>query len=144
MKKARKWLDAAGIAYRFHDFRKDGLAPDIVAAMLAAVGAEKLVNKRGNTWRILDPATAGRWGLARPNRPPWRPAATLPNRFALLRRRRQSAKGVEGGFDARLMGGVGHRHGLARDAGRTALQALGELGRRRQIVMGHQRVPEGQ
>ena len=34
--------------------------------------------------------------------------------------------------------------GLARDAGRTALQALGELGRRRQIVMGHQRVPEGQ
>ncbi|MEC9166495.1 MAG: arsenate reductase, partial [Pseudomonadota bacterium] len=28
VKKARKWLDAAGIAYRFHDFRKDGLTPD--------------------------------------------------------------------------------------------------------------------
>lgn len=60
VKKARKWLDAAGIAYRFHDFRKDGLTPDTVAAMLAAVGAEKLVNKRGTTWRNLDPATQAR------------------------------------------------------------------------------------
>ena len=56
VKKARKWLDAAGVGYRFHDFRKDGLAAETVTAMLAALGAEKLVNKRGTTWRKLDPA----------------------------------------------------------------------------------------
>ena len=60
VKKARKWLDAAGIAYRFHDFRKDGLALDTVDAMLAAVGAEKLVNRRGTTWRNLNPVTQSR------------------------------------------------------------------------------------
>ena len=60
VKKARKWLDTAGIAYRFHDLRKDGLAPGTVAAMLAAVSAEKLVNKRGTTWRNLDPAAQER------------------------------------------------------------------------------------
>jgi arsenate reductase len=27
MKKARTWLDAAGVAYRFHDYRVDGLDP---------------------------------------------------------------------------------------------------------------------
>ena len=60
VKKARNWLDAAGINYRFHDFRKDGLVPDTVATMLAAVGAEKLVNKRGTTWRNLDRAAQAR------------------------------------------------------------------------------------
>ena len=32
IKKARKWLEAAGIDYTFHDFRKDGLQEVQVAA----------------------------------------------------------------------------------------------------------------
>jgi arsenate reductase len=31
-RKARKWLDQAGIAHRFHDFRKDGLEAGPVEA----------------------------------------------------------------------------------------------------------------
>src|SRR3546814_2269042 len=27
VKKARRWLDGAGVSHRFHDFRKDGLDP---------------------------------------------------------------------------------------------------------------------
>ncbi|MGB1007958.1 MAG: Spx/MgsR family RNA polymerase-binding regulatory protein [Thalassobaculaceae bacterium] len=67
VKKARKWLDAAGVTYRFHDFRKDGLETRTVTAMLTALGAEKLINKRGTTWRKLDPAAqaaAGGDGVA--------------------------------------------------------------------------------
>jgi arsenate reductase (glutaredoxin) len=52
-RKARKWLDAAGIQHRFYDFRKDGLTAEVVAAWSAEVGLEKLVNRRGTTWRAL-------------------------------------------------------------------------------------------
>lgn len=53
VRKARKALDAEGIPYQFHDFRKDGLSKDAVARMLAVVGADVLLNKRGTTWRGL-------------------------------------------------------------------------------------------
>ena len=29
VKKAKTWLDERGVDYRFHDFRKDGLAPGL-------------------------------------------------------------------------------------------------------------------
>jgi Spx/MgsR family transcriptional regulator len=53
VKRARSWLDARGVAYKFHDFRKDGLAPGLVAGWLSAVPWEKLLNRRGTTWRKL-------------------------------------------------------------------------------------------
>ena len=53
-RKAMKWLDEAGIAYRFHDFRKDGLAPGELAKWLAAVDRDVLINRRGTTYRQLD------------------------------------------------------------------------------------------
>lgn len=56
VKKARAWLVDKEIDYRFHDFRKDGIDAALVGQMLAALGAEKLVNKRGTTWRKLDSA----------------------------------------------------------------------------------------
>ena len=53
VKKARKWLETAGIEYRFHDFRSDGLEREKVAAWNQAVGWETLLNRRGTTWRQL-------------------------------------------------------------------------------------------
>lgn len=59
-RKARKWLDAAGIEYRFHDFRKDGINAGWVSAWLSKAGADKLLNKRGTTWRKLSEAERDR------------------------------------------------------------------------------------
>ncbi len=56
VKKARKWLDAAGIDYRFHDFRTDGLKREQLSAWNQAVGWETLLNRRGTTWRQLPEA----------------------------------------------------------------------------------------
>ena len=59
VKKARAWLQDRGVAYRFHDFSKQGLPLDRVDRWLAAVGWETLVNRKGTTWRKLDSATRG-------------------------------------------------------------------------------------
>ena len=53
VKKARQWLDGHGVEYRFHDFRKDGTDPQRLRAWLEELGAERLVNRRGTTWRNL-------------------------------------------------------------------------------------------
>ena len=53
IKKARKWLDDAGIDYQFHDYKQDGLTPDKADNLLKALGHEALINKRGTTWRQL-------------------------------------------------------------------------------------------
>ncbi len=53
VKKARTWLDQAGLAYHFHDFKKAGLDSASVAAWLKKVPWETLVNKKGTTWRAL-------------------------------------------------------------------------------------------
>ena len=55
VKKARNWLDVHGIEYRFHDLRADGLEKATVAAWLAELGWEQLVNKRSTSWKALDP-----------------------------------------------------------------------------------------
>ena len=56
VKKARAWLDAQGVPYRFHDFKKAGVPADHLAAWMREVGWEKLLNRKGTTWRKLDPA----------------------------------------------------------------------------------------
>jgi Spx/MgsR family transcriptional regulator len=57
VKKARAWLDEHGTAYQFHDFKKQGVPAERLDAWLAQVGWERLVNRKGNTWRKLDAAT---------------------------------------------------------------------------------------
>ena len=52
-RKARKWLNAAGIEHRFRDFRKDGLDAGQIEAWSSELGLDKLVNRRGTTWRNL-------------------------------------------------------------------------------------------
>ncbi len=56
VRKARKWLTDHGVEYRFHDFRKDGLDPAALRRWAEAAGWESLLNRRGQTWRKLDPA----------------------------------------------------------------------------------------
>jgi len=56
VKKARAWLAEHDIAYRFHDFKKDGVPADHLQRWMQAVGWEKVLNRQGTTWRKLDPA----------------------------------------------------------------------------------------
>ncbi|MEO0883926.1 MAG: ArsC/Spx/MgsR family protein [Pseudomonadota bacterium] len=55
-KKALKALDAAGLPVTFVDIRADADLANKVPSWLAAVGADKLVNKRSTTWRGLSEA----------------------------------------------------------------------------------------
>lgn len=57
VKRARAWLDEHGVAYRFHDFKKDGVPASELDRWLKSPGWEALVNRRGTTWRRLDEAT---------------------------------------------------------------------------------------
>jgi len=54
IRKARKWLEANGIDYQFHDVRSDGLDESQLKPWIKALGWETLLNKRGMSWRKLD------------------------------------------------------------------------------------------
>jgi arsenate reductase (glutaredoxin) len=56
VKKARSWLADHGLDVTFHDFKKQGVPASEVDTWLAAVGWETLLNRKGTTWRKLDPA----------------------------------------------------------------------------------------
>ena len=56
VKKARVWLGDKGQDFAFHDFRKDGLSAEMVTRWLAQVPMDKLLNKRGTSWRKLSDA----------------------------------------------------------------------------------------
>lgn len=56
VKKARMWLEANGIAYTFHDYKKEGADADRLARWAGQVGWEKLLNRAGTTFRKLDDA----------------------------------------------------------------------------------------
>ncbi|UTF60492.1 ArsC family reductase [Gilvimarinus sp. DA14] len=56
VKKARRWLEDAGVNYAFHDFRSDGLSAELVQAWLETLGSAALVNKRSTTWKNLTDA----------------------------------------------------------------------------------------
>ena len=57
VKKARAWLDARGLRYTFHDFKKLGVPPEALSDWTAQVGWEQVLNRKGTTWRKLDHAT---------------------------------------------------------------------------------------
>jgi Spx/MgsR family transcriptional regulator len=54
VKKARAWLSENGLTHAFHDFKKQGIAPEQLALWTQAAGWEKLLNRKGTTWRKLD------------------------------------------------------------------------------------------
>ena len=57
VKKARAWLGEQGVEYEFHDFKKQGVPAARLDDWVSKVGWEKLVNRKGTSWRQLDPVT---------------------------------------------------------------------------------------
>lgn len=55
VRKARAWLDERRMVYTFHDFKKEGVDADLLRSWVQAVGWEKLLNRRGTTFRKLEP-----------------------------------------------------------------------------------------
>ncbi|MDG1709064.1 MAG: ArsC family reductase [Emcibacteraceae bacterium] len=53
MKKAFKWMDANGLPYSFHDYRKDGITSELVQGFVKELGLDFVLNTRGTTWRKL-------------------------------------------------------------------------------------------
>jgi len=53
-RKARKVLDNAGIHYRFHDLRVDGVSSEMLDRWLSSIDWQSLLNTRSTTWRGLD------------------------------------------------------------------------------------------
>ena len=56
VKKARTWLTDQGLQATFHDFKKQGVPAEQLDTWLAAVGWETLLNRKGTSWRKLEPA----------------------------------------------------------------------------------------
>lgn len=54
MKKAFAKLDELGVSYEFHDYKKQGIDKDSVQRWVDKLGIDKVLNKRGTTWRKLD------------------------------------------------------------------------------------------
>jgi len=59
-RKAARWLDARGVAYRRIDLRADGLPAGRLRDWEAALGPAALVNRRSTTWRGLSTAQRAR------------------------------------------------------------------------------------
>jgi arsenate reductase len=53
MKKARAWLDKAGVAYDFHDYKTAGIDTERLTRWEKKVGWETLLNRSGMTFRKL-------------------------------------------------------------------------------------------
>lgn len=56
VKKARTWLEARGIAYAFHDYKKAGADAGQVAHWVEAAGLDRVLNRAGTTFRKLPEA----------------------------------------------------------------------------------------
>ena len=56
VKKARAWLDAASVAYDFHDYKTAGVDPDRLRGWVDRLGWETLLNRAGTTFRKLPDA----------------------------------------------------------------------------------------
>ena len=55
VKKAIDWLKQNEVEYEFHDFKKEGITKEKLQQWAKRSGWEKLVNKKGTTWRSLGP-----------------------------------------------------------------------------------------
>ena len=53
MKKAFTKLDELNVGYDFHDYKKQGIDRESVQRWVDELGIDKVLNKRGTTWRKL-------------------------------------------------------------------------------------------
>jgi arsenate reductase len=56
IKKARVWLEAKGVAYDFHDYKKRGVDRAMLDGWVKELGWEGLLNRAGTTFRKLPDA----------------------------------------------------------------------------------------
>ena len=56
VKKARVWLTEQALPYDFVDFKKGGAPTERLPVWAEAVGWDKLINRKGSTWRQLSAA----------------------------------------------------------------------------------------
>ncbi len=57
VKKARSWFSEHGLNHEFHDFKKQGVPAVHLQQWLKSCGWEIVLNRKGTTWRKLDPVT---------------------------------------------------------------------------------------
>ena len=76
VKKARAWLEARGVEYEFHDFKKHGVSMALLGGWMKQAGWQRLLKKTGPTWgqlpdavknSIKDNASALQLMLEKPN-----------------------------------------------------------------------------
>lgn len=60
VKKARTWLAEHGVEHQFHDYKKQGVPAALLQGWMQRLGWEPLLNRKGPTWRKLDPAVQAR------------------------------------------------------------------------------------
>jgi arsenate reductase (glutaredoxin) len=53
VKKARAWLKANGVEYRFHDYKVSGVEPERLNRWCGELGWQALLNRAGTTFRQL-------------------------------------------------------------------------------------------
>ena len=56
VRSARGWLAERGVAYAFHDYKRAGVPAARLDAWIAALGWERLLNRKGRTWHEHDAA----------------------------------------------------------------------------------------
>jgi arsenate reductase (glutaredoxin) len=56
VKKARSWLEAEGVAYAFHDYKKSGVDAASLKRWVDALGWDVILNRAGTTFRKLPDA----------------------------------------------------------------------------------------
>lgn len=95
-RKARQWLDKAGIAYRFHDVRANGLTSKQVQRWLDALGWETLLNRRGTSWRNLPETARAGLNAAKASR------LLLENPTLMKRPLLETGQACRAGFDAAI------------------------------------------
>jgi arsenate reductase len=57
MKKTFEFFQEKGIPYTFHNYKKQGIAPEILQKFIDEIGLENVLNKQGSTYRQLNDET---------------------------------------------------------------------------------------
>ena len=60
VKEARAWLAQRGVSHRFVDFKKAPPTKSQLEGWCAAAGWQTLLNRRGTTWKKLEPEAQAR------------------------------------------------------------------------------------
>lgn len=53
VKKSLTWLKENGLAYQFHDYKKQSITPQKLTEWLAQTDHQALINRAGTTWKQL-------------------------------------------------------------------------------------------